>query len=80
LRATSEAFASASRGRGFLLDEKQNGHASLFGRLDRFAPTELRDPGEERLTEAFAATLEAAPELAETLVERSSKRSRDGGN
>jgi len=48
--------------------------------LDRFAPTGLRNPREERFTEAFAATLEAAPELAETLVERWSKRYRDGGN
>ena len=42
---------------------------SLFSRLRRFAPTPGRNPREDRLTEALAATLEAAPGAACALVE-----------
>src|SRR3954449_6561865 len=41
---------------------------SMFDRLTRFPHTPGRDRKEERLTEAFAATLRAAPELARTVV------------
>ena len=41
---------------------------SLFSRLSRHAHNPLRDPGEERLTEAFATTLEAAPEATAELL------------
>lgn len=45
--------------------------ASIFQRLERYSPREDgRDPGEDRLTEAFAFTLEAAPDLARSLGRR----------
>lgn len=42
--------------------------ASLFFRLQRFARSPGRDPREDRLTEALAATLDAAPDAAAFLV------------
>ena len=41
---------------------------SLFDRLTRHSYNPRRNPQEERLTEAFAATLEAAPDAAAQLV------------
>src|SRR5688500_14232760 len=51
---------------------------SLFGRVTRFVPALLRDPAEERLTEAFAAALEAAPALSVEFVDRWAQRYREG--
>lgn len=51
---------------------------SMFGRVTRFSATASRNPAEERLTEAFAATLEAAPALCEALTARWSKPYSDG--
>ena len=42
--------------------------ATLFSRLARYRPSELRNAREDRLTEALAATLEACPSLARRLV------------
>lgn len=41
---------------------------SLFSRLRRYSPTPGQDPYEDRLTEALAATFEAAPEAARHVV------------
>lgn len=43
-------------------------HPTLFRRLRRYTPTPGRNAREDRLTEALAATLEAAPEAARALV------------
>ena len=42
--------------------------ATIFGRLRRYAFTPGRDAREDRLTEALAATLEAAPDAARALT------------
>lgn len=43
---------------------------SLFGRLRQYETTSGRHPREDQLTEALAATLDAAPDAAKRLVER----------
>jgi len=44
------------------------GATNLFRRLQRFAPTPGRNPREDRLTEALAATFEGAPSVAAYLA------------
>src|SRR4051794_40956260 len=43
-------------------------HPTLFRRLRKYTPTVDRDAREDRLTEALAATFEAAPDAARALV------------